>query len=100
MRYDGGKGALWNGFDLPDLRRLRAMSILERRALMASLAECDDNRSIIAINGAPGRLAATSTIAGSNSAGDIAADDDSTRFRTHRRKRRAASAVIAGKSEE
>jgi hypothetical protein len=39
------------------------MSILERRALIASLAECDDNRSCIAGNGAPGRLAATSTIA-------------------------------------
>lgn len=67
-------------------RRLKAMSILQRRALMATLAECDDNRSTIAANGANGRSITTSTIADSDSAGGIARNGDSTRL--HRRKTR------------
>lgn len=68
-------------------RRLGAMSILQRRALMATLAECDDNQSCIAGNGVNGRSAATSTIAFRDPAGVIVGNDDSTRL--HRRKRRA-----------
>lgn len=80
-------------------RRLRAMSILERRALMASLAECDVDRSCIVGNGESGRNATTSTIADPDSAGGIAAPGDSTRLRMHRHTRRATPAIIAGKSE-
>lgn len=81
-------------------RRLGAMSILQRRALMATLAECDGDRSCIAGNGASGRNAATSTIAVCDSAGSLAAaNGDSTRLRMHRRKRRTAPAIIAGNRE-
>jgi DNA adenine methylase len=78
-------------------RRLRAMSVLERRALMASLAECDVDRSCIAENSGSGRNAATSTIAGSDSAGGIVRTVDATR--AHRRGRRSLPAPLGENSD-
>jgi DNA adenine methylase len=78
--------------------RLARMPLLERRLLVATLAEVDAARSIIAENCGGGRLgAATSTTADPESAGGIAATGDSTRL--HRRNRRETPAIIAGHSD-
>lgn len=71
--------------------RLAAMSILERRALMATLAEVDDNRSCNAgFSSEVGRVS-----------GCIAINGDSTRLRRrrHRRGRRVSTAPHAGNGE-
>lgn len=82
-------------------RRLQAMSVLQRRALMATLAECDDNRSCIAKIGVNGRSVTTSTIAVRDPAGIIVRTVEATRLiRTHRQKGGAAPAIIAGQREE
>lgn len=76
--------------------RLAAMSILERRALVATLAECDAERSCNAVLGEAGRRSLDVGNRGSRTF----KNGDATRLGSYRRKRRSAPARIAGNGEE
>lgn len=81
-------------------RRLETMPLLERRALMATIAECDAARSCNVENGESGRCCTTSTIVDSDSAGVIAKNGVATRLiPTHRRNRRETPASVAGNGD-